>query len=235
MAADSGFMSFSTVATIWIAVACERTSMAQAGGEEHFGTTCRDRRHRFAQHSGSASGRNRASAAATSALTEGLRASAAAVFSSRFESLSYQHRMHPQISEFPREMIYHGSSLRTPIRSRVATKSSAGILVALAPAESGADYKGSRVARENQDEVQIIAGLLLEFIAWAKRKGLQAERTQAVGSGLSVLLREARARFRASSKRLQRTILKTRFVVPDAPVEIVCGTVDRFQGRKPIL
>ena len=46
-----------------------------------------------------------------SALTRGLRQDREREFLARFTSLSYQHRMHPEISEFPRELIYEGAVL----------------------------------------------------------------------------------------------------------------------------
>ena len=168
-----------------------------------------------------------------SALTEGLRAGAAAVFSSRFESLSYQHRMHPQISEFPREMIYHGSSLRDANTIESRDKKLGWDFGRFGSRRVWADYKGRESQGENQDEVQIIAGLLLEFIAWAKRKGPPNRSGPKLWevACLCFYVKQERAISR-KLKEITKDDRKTRFVVPDAPVEIVCGTVDRFQGRE---
>ena len=46
-----------------------------------------------------------------SALTQGLGSEQPEAFQARFGRLSYQHRMHPDISAFPRELIYDGKSL----------------------------------------------------------------------------------------------------------------------------
>lgn len=168
-----------------------------------------------------------------SALTEGLRARGEAVFAARFESLSFQHRMHPDIAAFSREIIYQGASLKEantidirdaklgwdfgPFRSRRAWKH---VL--------GRDHHGV-----NQDEVRAIADLLRAFINWAQNKG-PPNRDKPTLWEVACLCFYVKQE-RALSQMLQEVTKddrKTRFQVRDAPVEIVCGTVDRFQGRE---
>jgi hypothetical protein len=168
-----------------------------------------------------------------SALTEGLRARREGVFAARFESLSYQHRMHPQIAEFSREIIYHGASLKdaNTIESRDATLGwSFGKFCSR---RAWAHVRGREHQGENQDEVSIIAAILREFIAWARRKG-PPKRDKPTLWEVACLCFYVKQE-RAMSQMLQTVTQderKTRFQVRDAPVEVVCGTVDRFQGRE---
>lgn len=168
-----------------------------------------------------------------SALTEGLRPRRESEFSARFESLSYQHRMHPQISEFSREIIYHGASLKdaNTIQSRdVKLGWDFGTFRARrvwAPVH-GREHQG-----ENPDEVRAIAAIVREFILWARNKGAPqrpAPRVWEVACLCFYVKQE-----RALSQMLQEVTgcqSKTRFRVDEAHLEIVCGTVDRFQGRE---
>jgi superfamily I DNA and/or RNA helicase len=92
---------------------------------------------------------------------------------------------------------------------------------------------GSEVRGENKDEVKAIEALIRDFIAWAKHKGppLRASPRHWEVACLSFYVKQEQAisRMLAQMTGDQRS---TRFVVRDAPIEIVCGTVDRFQGRE---
>lgn len=168
-----------------------------------------------------------------SALTEGLGTRRQAVFAARFESLSYQHRMHPQISEFPREVFYNKRSLKdaNTIQSRDAKL---GWDFGPFPSRRvWAHVNGRERQGENPDEVTAIEAVLRMFIDWARKKGPPLQQTGKLWevACLSFYVKQDRA----ISQMLQRLTgdkRVTRFVVRDAPVEIVCGTVDRFQGRE---
>jgi hypothetical protein len=168
-----------------------------------------------------------------SALTEGLEATRPEDFDSRFESLSFQHRMHPDIASFPREVIYEGKALRdaNTIQSR--------------DAKLGWDFGQFRARRVwahvdgreqggvNGDEIKAMAGLLRDFIAWARHKGPPARDLPHVWevACLCFYVKQERA-ISDMLREVTQDDRKTRFTVRDAPVEIVCGTVDRFQGRE---
>lgn len=165
------------------------------------------------------------------ALTEGL-AGNGAVFDARFERLSYQHRMHPEISAFARENFYDGKALRD------------ANTIALRDADLGWDYgafgrrrvwvdvDGREQNGVNADEVRAMRGVLEDFVRWAKDRppparssspprwevaclSFYAKQEGAIAEMLGALTGDAR---------------KTRFQWQG--VEIVCGTVDRFQGRE---
>jgi hypothetical protein len=168
-----------------------------------------------------------------SALTAGLKATRPDDFAARFESLSYQHRMHAEIASFSREVIYKGQALRdaNTIQSR--------------DAKLGWDFGQFRARRVwahvdgreqggvNGDEIKAMAAVLRDFIAWARRKGPPARDLPRVWevACLCFYVKQERA-ISDMLREVTQDDRKTRFMVPDAPVEVVCGTVDRFQGRE---
>lgn len=163
-----------------------------------------------------------------SALTAGMRAYDEEAFFERFQSLSFQHRMHPQIAEFSRQLIYQGASLKdaNTIESRDARLG--WDFGPFRARRVWASVRGREQAGENLDEIRVIEDVLRQFFAWAARRA--APRLWEVACLCFYVKQE-----RALSQMLQRLTQddrKTRFRVREAPVEIVCGTVDRFQGRE---
>lgn len=168
-----------------------------------------------------------------SALTAGLKATRPADFAARFESLSYQHRMHEEIASFPREVIYEGQALRDANTIQIRDAKLGWDFGPFRARRVWAHVDGRDQDGVNGDEIRAMAAVLREFIDWARRKGPPARdlpRRWEVAClcfytkqerGISDMLRE-----------LTQDDRKTRFPVRDAPVEIVCGTVDRFQGRE---
>jgi hypothetical protein len=155
------------------------------------------------------------------------------VFEARFESLSYQHRMHPQIASFSREIIYEGHAARRQHHPESATRSSGGTSVSLPGAAVWADVPGREQHGENPDEVQAMEAILREFIAWARKKGPPARNPPVCGRSRACASTSSRSGAMSEMLReVTKDDRKTRFRVRDAPVEIVCGTVDRFQGRE---
>lgn len=169
-----------------------------------------------------------------SALTEGLRRRSERAFQERFESLSYQHRMHADISEFPRQVIYHDSSLKDANTIQLRDGRLGWDFGRFSARRVWAHVRGREHSGENPDEVRIIEDLLREFIAWAKKKGPPAREAPLPLWEVACLCFYVKQE-RAISQMLQELTgreSKTRFRVPDAPVEVTCGTVDRFQGRE---
>jgi len=169
-----------------------------------------------------------------SALTEGLAGSGGRAFEARFERLSYQHRMHPDISRFPREVFYDRASLldANTIEQRDARLGwSFGDLRARS---AWAHVAGRERDGVNADEVRVIAGIARDFIAWARAAGPPSGRMPEAIWEVACLC------FYAKQERALSQMLReltgwdghTRFRAAGAPVELVCGTVDRFQGRE---
>lgn len=168
-----------------------------------------------------------------SSLTAGLRATRPQDFGARFESLTYQHRMHADIAAFPREVIYAGHALRDANTIHSRDQNLGWDFGPFRARRVWADIDGREQGGVNADEIRAMRRVLEDFIAWAKRKGPPARGVPRVWEvaclcfyvkqegAISNMLREVTEDDR-----------KTRFNVRDAPVEIVCGTVDRFQGRE---
>ncbi|TNE90345.1 MAG: hypothetical protein EP330_08495 [Deltaproteobacteria bacterium] len=168
-----------------------------------------------------------------SALTAGLRGSCPRDFAARFESLSFQHRMHPDIASFPRKVVYDGHAL------------SDANTIQLRDAKLGWDWgefparrvwvhvEGREQGGINQDEIGVMAGLLRDFIAWARKKGPPDRDRPKVWEVACLCFYSKQERAISDMLReVTQDDRKTRFIVRNAPVEVVCGTVDRFQGRE---
>ena len=168
-----------------------------------------------------------------SSLTEGMKATRLQDFGARFERLTYQHRMNADIAKFPREVIYEGHALRDANTIQSRDQELDWDFGPFRARRAWADIDGREQGGVNADEIHAMRRVLEAFIAWAKRKGRPARKTPSVWEvaclcfyvkqegAISNMLREVTEDDR-----------KTRFKVPGAPVEIVCGTVDRFQGRE---
>jgi len=168
-----------------------------------------------------------------SALTAGLRRSRTREFDERFQSLSYQHRMHSAIASFSRDLFYEGSALKdaNTIKSRDLV-----LGWDFRPLEERRVWMhvlGNESNGENHDERDAIKLMLQEFIDWARIKGPPADGQRPVWevACLSFYAKQDRA-VSEMLRGLTSDDRRTRFQVPGAPVEIVCGTVDRFQGRE---
>lgn len=172
-----------------------------------------------------------------SSLTAGFKNTKLNDFSARFESLSYQHRMHPDIASFPREVIYRGSALRdaNTIVQRDA-KLTWDFQVGDTKLDSRrvwVDLNGREHRGVNRDEIEAMETVLRRFIAWAERKGPPARELPRVWevACLCFYVKQMRA-ISDMLRALTEDDRRTRFRVRNVPVEIVCGTVDRFQGRE---
>lgn len=168
----------------------------------------------------------------STALTRGLRARPD-VFAPRFSSLSFQHRMHPDISAFSRAVIYEGKALldANTIAHRDA-RIGWDFGGRLGARRAWLDVRGREEGGTNPDEVRAIEQILKEFMAWAARKGPPNRALPRVWevACLCFYVKQEGA-LRAMLQRLTNSTSSHRFH-PAAHVEIVCGTVDRFQGRE---
>lgn len=93
--------------------------------------------------------------------------------------------------------------------------------------------RGREHAGENPDEIRVIEATLREFFAWAARRGPPQRAAPRLWEVACLCFYSKQER--ALSQMLQVLTgdeRKTRFRAPEAPAEIVCGTVDRFQGRE---
>jgi hypothetical protein len=168
-----------------------------------------------------------------SSLTAGLKATRPSDFSARFESLSYQHRMHAEIASFSREVIYEGQSLRDANTIQIRDATLGWDFGQFRARRVWAHVEGREQGGVNGDEIKAMAAVLRDFIAWARRMGPPARNLPSVWevACLCFYVKQERA-ISDMLREVTQDDRKTRFMVRDAPVEIVCGTVDRFQGRE---
>jgi AAA domain len=167
-----------------------------------------------------------------SALTEGMPLRQRQAFQARFGSLRYQHRMHPAISKYPRKTFYEDDSLHdaNTIQSRDAELEwnfgDVGNRRVI-----WADVHGHEVGATNLDEVRVVKGIVEEFIEWAAQVGPPRRRSPPVWEVACLAFYNKQAQ--EMSRMLQKLTgdsRHARFTVGN--VEIVCGTVDKFQGRE---
>lgn len=163
-----------------------------------------------------------------SALTDGLSQSQTGMFSSRFERLSYQHRMHPDISSFARNNFYDGAALRDANTIAQRDARIAWDYPAFAQRRVWIDVFGQEQHGENADEVRAVRSVLVDFARWVEGRPPPPARRWEVAclafyvaqeKALSAMLRELTGDNRATRFRW-------------SGLDIVCGTVDRFQGRE---
>ena len=170
-----------------------------------------------------------------SALTAGLRASRPESFAPRFQSLSYQHRMHAEISSFPREVIYEKEALHDANTIQIRDEKIRWDFEGFPSRRTWVDIEGREFGGVNMDEVGAMEAVLKDFIRWAQDKG-RPDRDNPRHWEVACLCFYTKQE-RAISDMLRRVTgeskeKKTRFLAKGAPVEFVCGTVDRFQGRE---
>jgi hypothetical protein len=179
-------------------------------------------------------------------LAHGLRASPE-VLKARFECLTYQHRMHPEISNYPRSVIYERLAKQAALRdANTIPMRDAVVRWDFAPEvrrrRVWMDIHGSEHRGVNEAEVKAMKSWLERFIDWAERKGPPAGRRPPSGKKRAVwevacLCFYVRQEEAISDMVRQVTGSDARhcFLYPneDEPlIEIRCGTVDRFQGRE---
>lgn len=168
-----------------------------------------------------------------SSLTAGMKATRPEEFRARFESLSYQHRMHADIASFSREVIYAGHALRDANTIQARDEKLGWTFGPFPARRVWAHVDGREHGGVNKDEVREIARVLRDFIEWAKRKGPPQREIPRVWevACLCFYVKQERE-ISAMLCEVTQDDRKTRFRVRGAPVEVVCATVDRFQGRE---
>ncbi|MGP3927932.1 AAA domain-containing protein [Streptomyces sp. 8N616] len=169
--------------------------------------------------------------ARASALTEGLPNRQAGAFRARFGSLSYQHRMHADISALPRALVYGGKSLLDANTIDARDRDLAWNFGSFRGRRAWVDVRGRERGGVNEDEVRVMEAVVREFLAWARKAGPPRRASPPVWevACLCFYVRQEGA-ISDMLRRVSGDDRRSRFRVGN--VEIVCGTVDRFQGRE---
>ncbi|HEX8826198.1 MAG TPA: AAA domain-containing protein [Archangium sp.] len=160
------------------------------------------------------------------ALTEGVPKPA---WRDRAVLLTYQHRMHPEISALPRELFYERQALQdaNTLEGR-EQRNGWSFEPGLPSRRSWVDVRGREREGANPDEVKAMRDVLELFLAWA-RVHPRSDRRWEVACLAFYVRQEGAIRDMLRELTGQRDS-STRFEHPAA--ELSCGTVDRFQGRE---
>jgi hypothetical protein len=166
-----------------------------------------------------------------STLTAGMREEP---FRERFTSLRYQHRMHPEIAEFSRKVIYKEKALETANTISERESQINWDFGDFGNRRVWQPINGREEGGINQDEIKAMESVLHDFLRWAREKGKPKRERPPVWevACLCFYQKQEQAISKMLGKVTGETDRRTRFEVLDAHVEIVCGTVDRFQGRE---
>ena len=140
--------------------------------------------------------------------------------------------MHPDISAFPRDLVYQGKSLLDANTIEVRDRAINWTFGPFPPGRrawmdvDGYDHRG-----ENAAEIKAMENVIRRFLGWAAEAGPPG-REPAVWevACLAFYLKQASAMSRMLATVTGDKSRRTRF--RSGNVEIVCGTVDRFQGRE---
>jgi hypothetical protein len=162
-----------------------------------------------------------------SALTEAIPSD---VWDERAVLLEYQHRMHPDISQLPRDQFYEGQALKdaNTIQGREA-KLGWDFGTHLPARRVWVDVRGHEDRGVNQAEIDAMRGWLEDWRDWSKDHRRSDGREWEVAClsfynrqelGIRDMLRRLTGNSRA----------ETRFELPNT--SLVLATVDRFQGRE---
>lgn len=166
-----------------------------------------------------------------SALTEGMKQRQPVAFTERFASLSYQHRMHPEISLFPREYVYRREALQDANTIASRDERLGWNFAAFRSRRTWIDVRGQERGGVNRDEIAVMEQVVRDFVAWARDAGAPGRSSPRVWqvACLCFYVKQEGA-ISDMLRQLSSDDRRTRFTMGN--VEIVCGTVDRFQGRE---
>lgn len=179
-------------------------------------------------------------------LAHGLRV-APPVLEARFKCLTYQHRMHPDISNYSRSVIYERLAKQAALKdANTIPRRDTIIRWDFAPdvrkRRVWMDIHGSEHRGVNEAEVKAMQSWLERFIQWAEQKGPPAGRKPPTGKKNAVWEVACLCFYVRQEEAISEMVREVTgsdarhcFLYPneDEPlIEIRCGTVDRFQGRE---
>jgi len=155
--------------------------------------------------------------------------------------LTHQHRMHADISAFPRAVFYEDAFLKDEPSSEAGDETVArrdvkhgwGFGTKLPARRLWVDIEGRELKGTNQAEVDAMRDVIQRFLDWAAKNPHARARD---GKRWEVACLSFYVRQEAALRDMLQQVTKTqdkythRFDAGNA--EIVCGTVDRFQGRE---
>jgi hypothetical protein len=150
-------------------------------------------------------------------------------WSARAVLLGYQHRMHPDISAFPRETFYERRALldANTLEGR-DERVGWGFGQGFSARRMWCDVRGNDARGVNPEEIEAMRRQLEAFLAWARAHPRREGRWEV--ACLSFYVRQELAIRDMLRSVTGQPRQETRFEMPG--VELISGTVDRFQGRE---
>ncbi len=153
--------------------------------------------------------------------------------SERHVRLSYQHRMHPEISKFPREFMYDSESLKDPHtieRNRDWLYNQYNYRMGwIQPIEVRPISQNI-----NKVEVDIVIDELEKFLRWSSKNPKKNDGSKIIPWEVAILTfyRKQESALRTRLQRKFKKKFRTDFLSPDGSTRIKLCTIDRFQGHE---
>lgn len=155
-------------------------------------------------------------------------------FDSRHTMLTYQHRMHPAISAFSAENIYHGKALKDGTEMDQNRKWDCSLF---GSHDIWVDYDARNIRdcrNENQKEVNIIKDKIRSFMQWTESNpnmGKDPKGNWSVAC-LTYYKRQERMLKQAVKELFGEQREKSWYKNDERHIEVFIYTVDKFQGRE---
>ena len=143
----------------------------------------------------------------------------------RHSTLTYQHRMHPDISRFPREQFYsHDQRNRSLEDGRFVRDARDWSYNAYPSRSHWLNVEGRVAKNRNQDEVKAVVKALKHFCQWA------SEQDRSYDTAVLTFYKAQESALREDLQKLTKTKAYSRFEY--LGVSIKLATVDYFQGQE---
>ena len=163
-----------------------------------------------------------------SCLTDGMGEGA---FAQRHVLLSYQHRMHPDISRAPREFVYDSQSLKDPASMR---KNREWSYARYASRSGWVLTVGAKANRRNSNAVEasIVMDELDAFLRWSADHRKPDSDGAPWEIAVLTFYKGQESHLRRSLQQKFKTNVRSQFKAPNGSARITLCTVDRFQGHE---